>query len=231
MLTYAPALLRIKGLSMHLYMIRHAQSHVNLEEWDNGNVDAGLTDLGRQQARLLGAWMQKELHVIDALYCSTMQRARETCDPVAEALGLPIRYDDRVREIGSNRLDHTPWPNNELPQEFAEYWSTERPFSPITPAHEGSETFAHFRARVGIFVEELVRNHIEESVAVVCHGGVVEAVFDHAFNVGMWRRCEIMDHNTGVTYFRYIDHPNRETWQLYYHNRIDHLREMKDDTA
>lgn len=216
---------------MHLYLIRHAQSHVNLEDWNGGNIDAGLTDLGRQQAILLSKWLHEEMPFIDALYCSTMQRARETCAPVAEALELPIQYDDRIREIGNNRLDHTPWPSDELPQEFADYWSTERPFSPIMPAQEASETFAHFRARVGIFVEELVENHTEESVAVVCHGGVVEAIFDHVFNVGMWRRCEIMDHNTGVTYFRYINHPKRETWQLYYHNRIDHLRELEVEPA
>lgn len=213
---------------MHLYMIRHAQSYVNLESWRDGNKDAGLTDLGQRQAQALAAWMQIELPPLDRLYCSTMLRARETGEIVAEVLGLTLEFDDRIREIGNNRLDHTPWPADELPQEFADYWSTERPFSPITPPHDKSETFAHFRARIGMFIEQLADTHRDEQIAVVTHGGVVEAAFDHIFNVGMWRRCEIMDHNTGVSYFCYIDHPNRETWQLFYHNRIDHLRDLKD---
>lgn len=34
---------------MHLYMIRHGQSHVNLPDWDGG-FDEGLTELGQRQA-------------------------------------------------------------------------------------------------------------------------------------------------------------------------------------
>jgi probable phosphoglycerate mutase len=60
-------------------------------------------------------------------------------------------------------------------------------------------------------------------VAAVCHGGVVESVFDHIFNIGPWRRCEIWDHNTAVTYFEYLEQSGRELWRLHYHNRIDHI--------
>ena len=38
---------------MDLYMIRHGQSYVNLKDWDKGNLDEGLTDLGKSQAAAL----------------------------------------------------------------------------------------------------------------------------------------------------------------------------------
>jgi probable phosphoglycerate mutase len=155
-----------------------------------------------------------------------MRRARETAEFLAQAYDIEITRDDRLREIGNNRLDHTAWPNDALPLEYADYWASERPFSPVTPIVEQGETFIHFRARVGLFIEELVERHLNETIFAVCHGGVIEAAFDHIFNVGPWRRCEIWNHNTGVTYFEYVEHPRRETWRLHYNNRVTHLRNL-----
>jgi probable phosphoglycerate mutase len=211
---------------MHLYMIRHGQSHVNLAEWDSGNTDEGLTDLGQRQAAALASWLPTQVPDVDAMYASTMRRALETAEHLSKAYDCKLRYEDRLREIGNNRWDHTAWPNDDLPREYAEYWASERPFSTVTPFIEGGETFIHFRTRVGIFLEELVERHLEETVFAICHGGAIEAAFDHIFNVGPWRRCEIWNHNTGVTYFEYVDHPRRETWRLHYHNRTCHLLDM-----
>lgn len=208
---------------MDLYFIRHGQSYVNLKEWDQGNTDMGLTVLGQRQAAALADWLPAQLPTVHALYASTMQRARETAQAVADAYHCDIRFDDRVREIGNNRFDHTPWPNADLPNKFADYWASERPFAPVVIQHDLGETFMHFRTRVGLFIEELAQRHRGEKVLVVCHGGVVEGAFDHIFNIGPWRRCEVWDHNTGVTHFEYVEHAGRETWRLHYHNRIDHL--------
>jgi probable phosphoglycerate mutase len=213
---------------MHLYLIRHGQSHVNLAEWDSGNTDEGLTGLGRRQAIALARWLPQHVPAADALYASSMRRARETAAALSRAYQVSVRLDDRLREIGNNRWDHTAWPNDDLPKEYAEYWASERPFSPVTPIVEGGETFIHFRARVGLFIEELVEEHLGEVVLTVCHGGVIEGAFDHIFNVGPWRRCEVWNHNTGVTYFEYVQHPRRESWRLHYNNRTCHLLHLQE---
>ena len=80
------------------------------------------------------------------------------------------------------------------------------------------------RTRVGLFVEEVVDRHKDEVVVAVCHGGVVECVFGHVFNVGPWGRCEVWDHNTAVSHFEYVAAPGkRSVWRLHYHNRVEHL--------
>lgn len=214
---------------MHLYLIRHGQSHMNIEEWAkaHGYPNVGLTELGVRQAAALGRWLPTALREPDALYCSTMQRARETVAPLAEAYGCEVIFDDRLREIGSNRSDHAPWDDQSLPSVWADYWFSERPFSPVAPIVEGGETMMHFRTRVGIFIEDIVARHRNQTVVAVCHGGVVEATFDHIFNTGPWRHCEVWDHNTAITHFEYIEHPRREVWRLHFHNRIDHLRDLE----
>ena len=208
---------------MHLYLIRHGQSLINLAEWESGNTDEGLTDLGKQQAAALARWMPEHVTDIDAIYSSTMRRALETAEPLAQAYKQKLHYDDSLREIGNNRWDHSAWPNDDLPRDYADYWASERPFLPVTPFVENGETFIHFRTRVGIFIEGLVDQYKEGRLIAVCHGGVIEAAFDHIFNIGPWRRCEIWNHNTGITYFEYVAHPNRETWRLHFHNQFRHL--------
>lgn len=212
---------------MQLYLIRHGQSHVNLKEWSNGNTDEGLTELGQRQAQALAEWLPTEIEHIDTLYSSTMRRAKETAGHVAAAYGIDIHFDDRLREIGNNRLDHTPWPNDGLPAQYADYWASERPFAPVTPVVDGGETMMHFRTRVGLFIEEMVQRHMDEAIVAVCHGGVIEIAFDHVFNVGAFRRCEVWDFNTGVSHFEYVNHPRREIWRLHYHNRVEHIRRLE----
>jgi broad specificity phosphatase PhoE len=208
---------------MNLYFIRHGQSFVNLKEWERGNIDVGLTVLGERQAVALGKWLPSCIPQVDAIYASTMARARETAAAAAAPYKIPVQFDDRLREVGNNRFDHVPFPSDALPTTFADYWGSERPFSPIVIHEDVGETLMHFRTRVGIFIEQVAAAHRQQTVLVVCHGGVVEAAFNHIFNVGPWGRCEVWDHNTAVTYFEYVGHPGRETWRLHYHNRIDHL--------
>jgi len=215
---------------MHLYLIRHGQSYVNLKDWTGGNRDTGLTELGHRQAAALGEWMPTEIISVDALYASTMQRAQETASYIARAYGVVIGNDDRLREIGNNRADHLPWPSDDLP-EYSDYWGSERPFASVTPAREGGESLMHFRTRIGSFVEDMIEKHRDQVVVAVCHGGVIELTFDHIFNIGPWRRCEVWCKNTGITRFEYVEHPRREMWRLHYHSRGDHLRGLESAAA
>ena len=164
---------------MHLYLIRHAQSYVNLPDWAEGNTDAALTDLGREQAEALARKFSQEVTSVDALYASDMMRAKETAKTLAEPYGLSPIFDSHLREVGNNRRDHTPYPVNDLPKRYAEFWGSSRPFSALMPDAEAGESWM----RVGQFLETLVERHYRTSdekpegdtVIVVCHGGVIEA--------------------------------------------------------
>ncbi|MCB0076245.1 MAG: histidine phosphatase family protein [Anaerolineales bacterium] len=215
---------------MHFYIVRHGQSFVNLPGWE-GDWDAGLTELGQHQARAVAGWLADRVPDAAALYASTMRRARETMQSISAAYGMAPTFDDRLREIGNNRLDHTAWSADEMPTEYSEYWASERPFSNVTPSHELGETHVHFRSRVGSFLEETARRHPDQAVVVVAHGGVVEIALDHIFDVGLFRRTETWTENTGVTHIEYLEpKPRRERWRLHRHNRTDHLAQQSAQT-
>lgn len=208
---------------MHLYLIRHGESFVNLPGWTDFSRDYGLTERGQAQASALRDWLPGRVPKPDVLYASTMQRAQETAEYVAAAYdNMRVMFDHRWREIGNNRLDHTPLPADGLAR-YGDFWATERPFSNVTPSVDAGESLMHFRARIGMALDDLILSHKKERVVVVCHGFVIDTVFDLAFNIGAFRRCEVWSRNTGITHFEYVEHPGREHWRLYRQNWTEHL--------
>lgn len=94
---------------MHLYLIRHGQSYVNLKDWKEGNKDVGLTNLGIQQAAALAAWMAKNIPTVYILYASTMSRARETAEMLGNIYNLNIFFNVRkVRTRPSEVMNSRP---------------------------------------------------------------------------------------------------------------------------
>ena len=82
---------------MLLYCVRHGQTNHNAEGRIQGQADAQLSELGCRQ----GAAAAEALRglPIEALYSSPLGRAMATAEPIAAALGLPIRTDPRLMEL------------------------------------------------------------------------------------------------------------------------------------
>lgn len=207
---------------MYLYLIRHGESYVNLPDYTDPDRDKGLTEQGHLQAAKLALWLQRVVPHVAGIYSSSLERARETVAPLAEAYGRTPIFDDALREMGTARWNHLAYAVGQLPQPGTGYMPTERPFAHLTTDTDG-ESYMHFRIRVGRFVERLVQEHTDTIVVVVCHGGVIEAVFDHVFNIGPWRFCDVRTRNTAVTLFESINLPDRAAWRLHFHDRVDHL--------
>ncbi|MBI5958134.1 MAG: histidine phosphatase family protein [Chloroflexi bacterium] len=208
---------------MHLLLVRHGQSYVNLDDWQNGYVDIGLTPLGQQQAELVSLWLAKHIQ-ITALYTSTMARAIETTAYVTRAAGVVAQPDDRIREYGNCHPDGRPLPPEAMPVKYPDYWSTTHPYKLMNG--EG-ESWMMFRARVGAFIDDVLARHAgttpESTVVVVCHGGVIDAVFDFIINNGAYRRMELLTYNTGITHWEYNAQSTHEPWGLRAHNMTYHL--------
>lgn len=211
---------------MLLTVIRHGQSHVNVENWAKiKTMDAGLTDKGQQQAEAYRDWLIKNERQADVLYASTMLRTQETARYVEDALGLEAIPDDRIREIGNSALDGTALAENVLPRQFSRFKPDIAPFKPLGVDIENGESWMHFRTRLGQFVDDLLSKHQGRRVYVVAHGGVISAMIDNIYNTGPYRNARTDTHNTAWSLFEYYPETGRENWMVHYHNRIDHLIE------
>ena len=220
---------------MHIYLVRHGQSHVNLADLTASHRDEPLTDVGQAQAAAVAQYLAESL-TIDRLYASTVQRAAQTARMIAASVGLEVCWDDRLREVGTNAPDGSPIPGAELQPYLPQIWGTLRPYEPVTV---GGESWMQVRARVGSFIESLIPmpprgmsrttpvpdepSAGEDVVVVVCHAGVIEAFFEYVFERGPWSVVAVETSNTGLTHLEYSPEPYRPDWHLHFHNRIVHL--------
>ncbi len=214
---------------MHLYLIRHGQSHVNLSDLTVEHRDEPLTDLGREQARRAGEWIRDNIRVTDVV-ASTVARARQTSEIIGDVIGMTPKPADGLREIGMCRGDGTPIPGAELEPFTPEIWGTLDPYTPVTAT---GESWMQFRSRVGAFVETLAptarRSRVGEveadprRILVVAHGGVIEAFFEYIFEKGPWSVVAVETHHTGITHLEHRPQPHRPDWWLHYHNLTHHL--------
>lgn len=224
---------------MHLYLMRHGQSHVNLADLTVSHRDEPLTQIGREQAAAAARHISAELE-LTAIYCSTVARAAETAKLVGQRTGLEVRPDDRLREIGTANPDGSPVLSEELRPYVPRMWGTQRPYEPVT---DGGESWMQFRSRIGSFIESIVpvrgrfgdktsvrasehqhdHAHDNESILVVCHAGVIEAVFEYVFEKGPWSAVAIKTNNTALTHLQYAPIEDMPDWWLHFHNRIVHL--------
>ena len=79
------------GGEFTLYLVRHAEKALD------GTADPELTEEGRARAARLAQWL--EGRGLQAIWSSDYRRTRQTVQPTAERLGLPIRtYDPGAQE-------------------------------------------------------------------------------------------------------------------------------------
>ncbi|MEO1287423.1 MAG: histidine phosphatase family protein [Chloroflexota bacterium] len=209
---------------MEIILIRHGQSHVNLPDWQTlDNLDAGLTEKGKQQAEALRDWFKANDHQADVLYTSTMQRTLETTAIIADTLGQKAIHDHRIREIPTVYPTGDIVQPKDIPRTYASDWANKAPFIPRSSEKEGYESWMHFRTRIGQFTDAIIDLHFGQRVYVVAHGGMISAFFDNVFNVGPYRNADVHNYNTSWSRFRYRN-STREPWRMLDFNRIDHLQ-------
>src|SRR5262245_38432857 len=71
-----------------LFLLRHGEVEERYHRIFGGRIDMELSAMGHEQARrLAGAWIRIR---IEAVYCSPMQRARQTAAPLSKHTPPPI---------------------------------------------------------------------------------------------------------------------------------------------
>ena len=150
---------------MDLLLIRHALPlRVELVE---GPADPELAPEGWQQAGRLAAWLASE--GIDAVYSSPLRRALQTAEPLAELTGHEVRVVDGLAEWDRQASSYIPI--EELQAADDPVWKS----LAAGALHELGVDAPSFQGRVVSAVAGIVAAHPGETVAAVCHGGVLNA--------------------------------------------------------
>lgn len=163
-----------------IVLLRHGQTAWNANKRIQGQLDIPLDDTGLWQAERLAQALEGE--GIEVLYCSDLQRARQTAAPLAARTGLVAHTDPALRERGFGRFEgqtyddiETQWPDD------AQRWRRrELDFAP-----GGGESLTVFYERAVKALQTLAARHTGQTLAVVAHGGVLDCIYRAAVRVDL----------------------------------------------
>jgi probable phosphoglycerate mutase len=161
--------------------IRHGETAWNVDARIQGQLDIPLNELGLWQAARVATALSEES--IDAVYSSDLQRARQTAQPIADVLGLPLALEPGLRERGFGSFEGLLYPEIEARwPEGARRWSKREPaYAP----EGGGESLIDFSARVVATASRLAAAHAGQSIVLVAHGGVMDCLYRAATRVDL----------------------------------------------
>ena len=213
-----------------LYFVRHGESLANLSD-RNGTrrpQDADrLSDLGWEQARSLGRRLQGT--GLELIVSSTMVRAQQTAQGIAEVLDLPVETDPDLFEVRQSDAFYAASPD--FGDTATLNWM---PGADPGFAAPGAESFEDIVGRVRRVQERLAEHAAERRVLAVSHHGFLHfflgvTLFGDDFSprhvLGLYQAGHA---NTGITIFerrerRMMDGMDFPGWVLTTWNDQAHL--------
>jgi probable phosphoglycerate mutase len=161
-----------------LYLVRHAQQDIDPAGPVGATVDPPLSALGERQAEAVGRALARRR--LDAVYASPLRRARRTAEVVARhhVLEPVIVHDLREVEVWRDM------PQDKSVQDYlgVNYLIALRErmiVEKVWDVYPYSESSAAFRRRAINAIEAILAAHPGQRLAVVCHGGVINAYTGH----------------------------------------------------
>ena len=151
-----------------IYLIRHAEAEGNVFRRIHGQYDSCVTPNGRRQ---IAALAQRFAGIpVDAVYASDLKRTCLTATAIYRQKGLPLHRDARFREVGLGPWEDTPF--GELERRYpaqlhafshdSYHWYV-----------EGAECFLQYAHRFLAGLNDVVRRHEGQSIAIFSHGMVL----------------------------------------------------------
>jgi alpha-ribazole phosphatase len=157
-------------MMLHLMLVRHGETEWNAQRRYQGQSDVPLSGLGRRQAELVAERLAG--HEIDAVYASDLKRAWETAQVITEKSNLEVISEPRLRELKFGVLEGLTF--DEAQAQYPEMIAAW--LSDFHQPPEGGEMIDQFNARVVALLEDLKRDHHEQTVLLVAHGGPLSEI-------------------------------------------------------
>ena len=177
-------------MSLRLWLVRHGESTWNAIGRVQGWADPPLSELGIWQAERVAQRLAKV--ELTAIYTSTLQRAFQTAQIIADRIGVTPVPDPRLREHGMGEATGMIWGREAFFSRWSFLTEIANQGKPIRTHIPGAEPLDTFMDRVNRSIYAIRQAHSEGDVAVVAHGGV----FRHYL-------ADLLDASLGVAEFSF----------------------------
>lgn len=164
----------------HILAIRHGETDWNRTRQYQGQEDTALNDKGLAQAREIAKSLTSTR--LDALYTNDLKRAYQTAAETAQLLAILPKQVPGLREqhFGVFQGLTSDVVTQRWPEASAQWHRRDADFGP-----EGGETRNAFSRRCVSTLRELAQTHAGQTIAIVCHGGVLDCLYRAATGLPM----------------------------------------------
>ncbi len=162
-----------------VYLIRHGKTVDADSRRYKGHIDVPLSENGIGQLEKLAEYLSqtKEQRAkskdINAVYSSGLSRAFKSAEIIAKPFGLkPVIIEDlKERSFGAWEGMTFDEIKEKWPDAFNAWAENPLKFSPM----EGENTL-EVKERAMMAFNEIIRNHKDEEIAIVTHGGITRVI-------------------------------------------------------
>lgn len=168
-----------RGAPTRFLLLRHGQTELSVERRYSGRGNPALTDLGRRQADAAAQFLGNR-GGISAVITSPLQRAHDTADAAAKALGLDVTVDADLIETDFGGWEGLTFGEAaERDPALHKRWLRDTSVAP--PDGESFDTAAE---RVGRARARIISEHPGETVLVVSHVTPIKTLLRMALDAG-----------------------------------------------
>jgi broad specificity phosphatase PhoE len=192
--TFKYFVFRISTRMGTLLIVRHGETEWNAAGRIQGHTDIGLSDRGAEQARSLGQRLAGLS--IDAAYSSDLKRTSETAKLALGDRNITLNETPKLREYHKGAFEGLTLPEiqAQFPGEYPKYLEKNLDYAP-----EGGESTRVVSARMAEIIGEIKANHLDETVLVVSHGGVLRAAMVTLLGMPLEGNWSFVFGNCGLT--------------------------------
>ena len=157
-----------------ILLVRHGNTPTTGKVLPGRAKGLSLSDTGRNQAKT-AAERIAALARVDAIYCSPLERARETAKPIAAQRGLKAKIDRGLLEC-----EFGDWTGAQLSKlsKLPEWSTVQR--APSTFRFPNGESFTEMQVRMVSTLDRLRSAHPGGTIVCVSHADPIKAAVAHA---------------------------------------------------
>ena len=206
-------------MSTRICFIRHGETDWNLARRIQGQTDIPLNETGHAQALAMACNAAR--YEFAAVYSSDLSRAYDTAKMVAAKRGIEVKKLQQLRERHFGIFQGIT--ADEAAQRHPEAYEHYRGRVPGYDFETG-ESLLIFADRVKAAVELMVGQHSGQTVAAVCHAGVLDILYRKATGRPLDTPRDFVIPNCALNWFRFETRDgDAPGWHLEAWDDRDHL--------
>lgn len=185
-------------MATRICFIRHGETDWNVTKRIQGQADTPLNETGLAQASAMA--INAAHYNFSAIYSSDLSRAFETAKMIAERCGIEVRALPHLRERHFGIFQGITAVEMEkcYPDAYTHYRARDPDYD-----FETGESMVQFAGRVREVIDDLTMRHRNQTIAAICHAGVLDIVYRKATGRPLHTPRDFVIPNCAINWFRF----------------------------